>query len=84
MYRLVLRQQWCPLPRPRARLPGRHLPAQGPDGYSARLAEKDLRLKLARADFRNDLRPLVSAWPDEYEVEIAGEMVIADLFAILG
>ena len=55
-----------------------------PDGYSARLAEQHLRLKLARADFRNDLRPLVSAWPAEYEVETAGEMVIADLFAILG
>lgn len=55
-----------------------------PDGYTARLAEQNLRRKLGRADFRNDLRPLVFAWPDEYDVEAAGEMVIADMFAIIG
>jgi hypothetical protein len=49
--------------------------------YSAVLAERNLRDKLGRPAFRDDLTPLVRAIPKEYDVMMAGELVIAELFS---
>jgi hypothetical protein len=54
-----------------------------PEGYTARLAEQNLRRKLVRSDFRNDLRPLVSDWPADYDIDAAGQVVIDDLLALI-
>jgi len=54
-----------------------------PETYSAVLAEKNLREKLGRPAFRDDLKPLVRAIPEEYDVMMAGELVIAELFSKL-
>jgi hypothetical protein len=45
------------------------------------LAERNLREKLGRPAFRDDLTPLVRAIPKEYDVMMAGELVIAELFS---
>ena len=47
-----------------------------PDGYTARRAELNLREKLSSSDFRNDLRPLVGEWPEDYDIDQAGELVL--------
>ncbi len=54
-----------------------------PETYSAVLAERNLREKLGRPAFRDDLKPLVRAIPEEYDVMMAGELVIAELFSKL-
>ncbi len=54
-----------------------------PETYSAVLAERNLRKKLGRPAFRDDLKPLVRAIPEEYDVMMAGELVIAELFSKL-
>jgi hypothetical protein len=54
-----------------------------PDGYTASLAEQNLRRKILRSDFRNDLRPLVSVWPDNCDIDAAAEMVIAEMFVLI-
>lgn len=54
-----------------------------PEGYTARLAEQNLRRKLGRSDFRNDLRPLVSEWPADYDIDAAGQVVIDDVLALI-
>ena len=54
-----------------------------PTNYSARLAETNLRRKMNAADFRNDLRPLVVRWPEGYDIDSAGELVIAEVFSLL-
>ncbi len=54
-----------------------------PDGYTNRRAELNLREKVQRPAFREDIRPLVAAWPEGYDIDAAAEMVIADLFALI-
>jgi hypothetical protein len=54
-----------------------------PETYSAALAEANLREKLERPAFRGDLTPLVRTIPEEYDVMMAGELVIAELFSKL-
>jgi hypothetical protein len=54
-----------------------------PDGYTQALAVANLREKLRRPDFRDDLRPLVTPWPTGYDLDEAGELVIAELLSLL-
>jgi hypothetical protein len=54
-----------------------------PGGYTPKLAEANLRKKLADPNFRDDLRPLVAEWPQDYDVDAAGELIIRDLLARL-
>lgn len=54
-----------------------------PEGYTARRAELNLREKLARTDFRTDLHPLVSAWPEDYNIDTAAEQLIAEVISRL-
>ncbi len=54
-----------------------------PAGYTARRAELNLREKLADPTFRNDLTPLVAAWPDRYDIDAAAEILIADVLSVL-
>ncbi len=46
-------------------------------------AEQNLRLKLADANFRADLEPLVTEWPTDYNINVAGELIIATLLSEL-
>jgi predicted nucleotidyltransferase component of viral defense system len=50
-----------------------------PEGFTAARAEANLREKLTKAAFREDLRPLVGAWPGDYDLEAAAELVIAEV-----
>jgi hypothetical protein len=54
-----------------------------PDRYTPKLAEANLRAKVADPDFSNDLMPLVAAWPEDYSVGAAAELVIGRLFSLL-
>lgn len=54
-----------------------------PDGYTQAAAVANLREKLRRADFRDDLRPLVTAWPAGYDLDEAAELVIADVLSLV-
>lgn len=54
-----------------------------PDGITAARAEQNLRLKLADANFRADLVPLVTEWPTDYDINVAGELVIDTLLSKL-
>lgn len=54
-----------------------------PAGFTRRVAEANLRAKLADRQFRDDLRPLVSQWPSSYDIDTAGEQVIDELFTLL-
>jgi predicted nucleotidyltransferase component of viral defense system len=47
-----------------------------PDGYTARRAELNLREKLGNDDFRDDLTDLVGEWPEDYDLDEAGALVI--------
>lgn len=50
-----------------------------PDGYTPGLAERNLREKLPRSIFRDNLRALVSEWPGGYDIDGAAELVISEL-----
>ncbi len=54
-----------------------------PDGYSKRRAELNLREKAKRSAYREDIRPLVTAWPEGYDIEAATELVIADVLTLI-
>lgn len=54
-----------------------------PDGYTRRRAELNLREKADRPDFREDLRPLVTQWPEDYSVDDAAEMIITEVLALI-
>lgn len=54
-----------------------------PTGLTAARAIENLNRKLQDASFRNDLNPLVSAWPDGYDIDAAGEQVAEVLLAKL-
>lgn len=54
-----------------------------PAGYTGARAIQDLREKLQRRDFRSDLEPLAATWPPGYDIDDAGELVIADVLNLL-
>ncbi len=54
-----------------------------PDGYTRRRAELNLREKLTRPAFREDIRALVTAWPEGYDIDTAAESVITDVLALI-
>ncbi len=54
-----------------------------PSGYTRRRAELNLREKLADRAFREDLAPLVSEWPEAYDIDGAAEMLIGEVFSRL-
>ena len=54
-----------------------------PDGYTRRRAELNLREKTKRSAYREDIRPLVTAWPEGYDIEAATELVIADVLTLI-
>ncbi len=56
-----------------------------PAGFSSVLAERNLREKLANDGFRRDLDPLLaSSARDDYDIDLAGEMVIREILRRLG
>jgi predicted nucleotidyltransferase component of viral defense system len=54
-----------------------------PERYSQALAEANLRAKVADPEFRNDLIPLVTRWPENYTIDVAAELVIEKPFRLL-
>jgi predicted nucleotidyltransferase component of viral defense system len=54
-----------------------------PDGYTKRRAELNLREKAKRPAYREDIRPLVTTWPEGYDIDAATELVIADVLALI-
>ncbi|MEX0826851.1 MAG: nucleotidyl transferase AbiEii/AbiGii toxin family protein [Acidimicrobiia bacterium] len=54
-----------------------------PHGYTRRRAELNLREKVKRAAFREDIRPLVRAWPAGYDIDAAAELIVADILALV-
>lgn len=57
--------------------------AYRPRGYTRARAEQNLRAKLVDRTFREDLMPLVAAWPEGYEIDSAADYVIAEVFSLL-
>lgn len=55
-----------------------------PPGLTARVAIQNLQRKLQDADFRDDLIPLVAAWPADYDIDSAAELIIAEILGRLG
>lgn len=51
-----------------------------PHKYNSVLAEQNLRFKLADVNFRHDLDQLVISWPSDYDIDVAAELVIDELF----
>lgn len=54
-----------------------------PAGYTPGLAEKNLRDKLPRPAFRDDLIALLSEWPTGYDIDAAADLVVTELIARL-
>lgn len=54
-----------------------------PDGYTGRRAELNLREKPKRSAFREDIRALVTARPEGYDIDAAAESVITDVLALI-
>ncbi len=54
-----------------------------PGGCTRGRAEQNRRAKLADANFRGDLNQLVSTWPDGYDIDVAAEVIIADVLLLL-
>ncbi|MGQ0431254.1 MAG: nucleotidyl transferase AbiEii/AbiGii toxin family protein [Microthrixaceae bacterium] len=54
-----------------------------PDGYTRARAEQNLRDKVPTLAFRNDLVPLVTSWPEGYDVDAAAELIISEVFPLL-
>jgi predicted nucleotidyltransferase component of viral defense system len=64
--------------------PGSIIDAFGPyrpAGYTARLAIANLEAKRADRTFRIDLDPLVTEWPDGYDIEAAATLVTETVLA---
>jgi predicted nucleotidyltransferase component of viral defense system len=57
--------------------------AYRPDGYTSRRAELNLRDKVKRRAYRQDIRSLVTVWPEGYDIDAAAELVIADVLALI-
>jgi hypothetical protein len=56
-------------------------PCHLPEGYSRSLAENNLGAKLQDQGFRNDLAPLVAAWPEGYDLDEAANQVMSEVIA---
>ncbi len=54
-----------------------------PARYTRARAEQNLAAKLASTGFRTDLDPLVTSWPDGYDIDIAGALVGDELIGRL-
>jgi len=54
-----------------------------PEGLTPELAIDNLRAKLADEAFRSDLAPLLSTVPADYDIDRAGELVIAEVLSHL-
>lgn len=54
-----------------------------PDGITAGRARKNLIEKLNDPVFRGDLEPLVSTWPDDYNLDSAATLIIDQLLRLL-
>jgi len=54
-----------------------------PDGYTARRAELNLRAKLESVGFRDDLLPLVGEWPEGYDIDRAGALILEEILPLL-
>ncbi len=54
-----------------------------PDSYTRSRAVRNLREKLTRSAFRDDLRALVTAWPEGYDIDAAANVVITDVLALV-
>lgn len=54
-----------------------------PDGYTRHRAEMNLREKLKRSAFREDIRALVTAWPEGYDIDAAAELIVTDLLSLI-
>lgn len=52
-----------------------------PEGFTRARAEANLRDKLGKAGFRDDLRPLVAVWPDDYDITAAADLIIDQVLA---
>ena len=52
-----------------------------PNGYTAGRATANLREKVTKPSFRDDLTRLAAAWPDDYDVNEAAELVITEVLA---
>lgn len=52
-----------------------------PEGYSRSLAQNNLNAKLQDQGFRNDLAPLVSTWPEGYDLDNAADQVVSEVLA---
>ena len=50
-----------------------------PDGWTPTLAIANLNAKLANQGFRHDLDPLVTAWPPEYDIDGAADLIRSEL-----
>lgn len=57
------------------------LPYRPQGAYTSTLAIANLESKLSEVEFRDDLRPLVAAWPPGYDIDSAGAQVISELLA---
>ena len=57
--------------------------AYRPEGYTRHRAELNLREKAKRSAYREDIRPLVTTWPEGYDIEAATELVIADVLTLI-
>lgn len=54
-----------------------------PEGITKELAIENLAAKLQRAEFRDDLQPLTAVEPSGYDIDLAGELIINELLALL-
>ena len=54
-----------------------------PPGYTRNLAEQNLRRKLDDVGFRTDLDLLLTVWPAGYAIDVAAELVIEEVIALV-
>ena len=52
-----------------------------PDKFTGTLAIENLRAKTHEARFRDDLLPVVGAWPDGYDIDVAAGLVIEQVLS---
>jgi predicted nucleotidyltransferase component of viral defense system len=58
-------------------------PTYAPAGLSANRAVADLTSKLSDPTFRTDLEPLITMWPQGYDIDTAGQLVAKTLLSQL-
>ncbi|MFM8350660.1 MAG: nucleotidyl transferase AbiEii/AbiGii toxin family protein [Actinomycetales bacterium] len=50
-------------------------PNYAPPGLTAKRAITDLQAKMLDPTFRTDIAPLIDPWPDNYDIDAAGQLV---------